>query len=76
MVDELRERGPLKNLSAMSSYCYTHGGELGGSAKNHGYIIETENYRYCLRCNPRDGAYNAYLPAYALRQQALTRHPI
>ena len=33
------------------------------------YVIETENYRYCLRCNPSPGDYNAYLTAFDLNVQ-------
>ncbi|UQT48530.1 hypothetical protein M5E87_29030 [Flavonifractor plautii] len=36
---------------------------------NYGYIVETENYRYCLRCNPVPGDYQAYLTAFDLRVQ-------
>lgn len=39
--------------------------ELAG----YGYIVETENYRYCLRCNPVPGDYQAYLTAFDLRVQ-------
>lgn len=75
VVNELR-RGPLKNLSAMSSYCYTHGGEITGSyTQNYGYIVETPNYRYCLRCNPQRGDYNAYLTCFDLRVQRQAEQP-
>jgi len=40
VVNELR-RGPLKSLSGMSSYCYTHGGALGQNSRQYGYIVET-----------------------------------
>ena len=74
VVNELR-RGPLKNLSAMSSYCYTHGGEITGSyTQNYGYIVETPNYRYCLRCNPQRGDYNAYLTCFDLRVHQLAEN--
>lgn len=69
VVDELR-KSVLKNFSAMTGYCRDHGGEIsGGWVQNYGYIIETENYRYCLRCNPVHGDYAAYLSAYDLRVQ-------
>ena len=32
-------------------------------------IVETEHYRYCLRCNPSPGDYNGYLTAYDLDVQ-------
>lgn len=56
VVDELRT-GVLKDLSSMSKYCWSHGGEVGNWPSNYGYIVETENYRYCLRCNPVPGDY-------------------
>jgi hypothetical protein len=57
LVDELR-RGPLKDRATMSSYCYSHAGELdAGAGGSHGYVAETENYRYCLRCSPQKGDY-------------------
>lgn len=61
VVDELRRRGPLQDLDAMRRYCDGHGGAIeGGWIQNYGYIAETEHYRYCLRCNPVHGDYNAY----------------
>ena len=52
VVDTLRE-SVLKNRFAMERFCYDHGGKIdGGYVQNHGYIVETERYRYCLRCNP------------------------
>ena len=72
LVNELRETGPLKDLNAMSDYCYGHHGEIsGGCRQNHGYVIETERYRYCLRCSPGKGDYHAYLTAFDLRVQEM-----
>lgn len=72
VIDELRERGPLKDLSAMMRYCYDHGGAIdGGWRQNYGYIVETENYRFCLRCSPGQGDYHAYLTCYDLRVQRM-----
>ena len=52
VVDTLRE-SVLKNRFAMERFCYEHGGKIsGGWTQNYGYIVETEHYRYCLRCNP------------------------
>ena len=65
-VNELRN-GPLQSLSAMSSYCYNHHAQLeAGAGGSHGYVAETENYRYCLRCAPRHGDYS-YLYIYDKR---------
>ena len=73
-VNELRKIGPLRNLSSMSGYCCDHNaGKLDdGSRGGYGYIAESENYRYCLRCTPIQGDYNAYLYIYDKRQQELS----
>lgn len=70
VVDEMRQ-SVLKNFSAMTGYCRGHGGEIKGSwvTQNYGYIVETERYRYCLRCNPIPGDYNGYLTAFDLNVQ-------
>ena len=61
VVDTLRE-SVLKNRFAMERFCYEHGGKIsGGWTQNYGYIVETEHYRYCLRCNPSPGDYNGYI---------------
>jgi len=72
-VDELRKSGPLGSLSAMSQYCRAHGdGKLGsGTGSSYGYIAESENYRYCLRCTPVQGDYNGYLYIYDRRVQEI-----
>lgn len=74
-VDELRKDGPLKDLSAMSEYCSSHtAGRLSdGSRGSYGYIAESGSYRYCLRCTPVQGDYNAYLYIYDKRQQELQK---
>ena len=73
VVDELRE-SVLKNFSAMTGYCRGHGGEIsGGWVQNYGYVIETENYRYCLRCNPLPGDYQAYLTCFDKRVQEMNQ---
>ena len=69
VVDTLRE-SVLKNHFAMERFCYARGGKIsGGWTQNYGYIVETEHYRYCLRCNPSPGDYNGYLTAYDLDVQ-------
>ena len=73
VVNQLR-RGVLKDLANMRRWCHEHGGEIGGGwSQNYGYIVETEHYRYCLRCNPVEGDYQAYLTAYDLRGQELNQ---
>lgn len=72
LVNELRETGPLKNLNTMYNYCAGHNGEIKSSwRQNYGYVIETENYRYYLRCSPGQGDYHAYLTAFDLRIQKM-----
>ena len=69
VVDTLRE-SVLKSRFAMERFCYDHGGKIsGGWTQNYGYIVETEHYRYCLRCNPSPGDYNCYCTAYDLDVQ-------
>lgn len=69
VVDQLRD-SVLKDLRAMDRFCYEHGGKIdGGWRQNYGYIIETENYRYCLRCSPGQGDYHAYLTCFDLNVQ-------
>lgn len=73
VMAELRECGPLKDFSAMADYCSAYpGGRLeGGAGGSFGFIAESEGYRYCLRCIPRQGDYNGYLYIYDKHQQAL-----
>ena len=73
VVDELR-KSVLKNVSAMTGYCRGHGGEIsGGWVQNYGYIAETENYCYCLRCNPVPGDYQAYLTCFDKQVQEMNQ---
>lgn len=74
-VDELRKTGPLRDLSAMSEYCCGHSdGKLGdGSRGSYGFVAESEHSRYCLRCTPIQGDYNAYLYIYDKRQQEMSQ---
>lgn len=64
VVDELRE-SVLKDLASMRDFCGSHGGVIQeGHPRNYGYVIETDRYRYCLRCNPMEGDYQAYLSCF------------
>ena len=70
-VDEMRRIGPLRNGDVMFDYCYSNGDKLdGGTHSSFGFIAESENYRYCLRCTPRQGDYS-YIYIYDKRQQEL-----
>ncbi|MCI6150044.1 MAG: fibronectin type III-like domain-contianing protein [Flintibacter sp.] len=76
VVDALRRDGPLKDLSAMRSYCQQHGGGITEDGENFGYIAETEHYQFCLRCTPVPGHYQGYLYCYDKRQQEMVQHDI
>lgn len=67
-VDDLRQTGLLKNLGAMDAYCWQHGGSITEDRRSYGYIAETENYRFCLRCTPFPGEYQGYLYAQRVKQ--------
>lgn len=73
VVDMLRADGPLKDLSAMSTYCHQNGGAITQDGRSYGYIAETKHYRYCLRCTPSPGDYQGYLYCYDLRQQQMVQ---
>ena len=71
VVDEMRQ-SVLKDYASMERFCYGHGGKIqGGWVQNYGYTVDTENYRYCLRCNPVRGDYNAYLTCFDKRVQQM-----
>ena len=72
-VDAMRRDGPLQSLSAMNTYCWRNGGEISDNDRVYGFIAETEQYRFCLRCTPRPGDHQGYLYCYDLRQQELAR---
>ena len=72
VVGQLR-RGVLKDFSTMLRWCHLHGGEIAGGVctQSYGYVVETERYRYCLRCNPVRGDYQAYLSCFDKRAQRM-----
>ena len=75
LVNSLREN-VLKDLRSMSNYCYDHGGELPSGQYGrsiYGYVAETERYRFCLRCIPHQGDYNAYLTCYDKQIQEMNQ---
>lgn len=68
-VDELRIRGPLKSEGAMYRWCCEY--REGEIARDHvGFVTETADYRFCLRCTTQSGDYS-YLYCYDLNQQRL-----
>ena len=71
IVDTLRTDGPLKDLTAMRSFCAQNGGAITRDGRSFGYVVETDHYRYCLRCTPSPGDYQGYLYCYDKQQQEL-----
>lgn len=68
-VDEMRVRGPLANDTSMRRWCSRYSaGEI--ARERFGFIAETENYRFCLRCTLERGDYS-YIYCYDLNQQRL-----
>lgn len=74
VVGQFRET-VLHDLPSMRSYCRSHGGEIEGGicTQNYGYTVETERYRYLLRCNPIEGDYQAYLSCFDKQEQLVGR---
>lgn len=68
-MDEMRTRGPLKSDAVMHRWCYrSSANEIG--REQFGFIAETENYRFCLRCTTLGGDYG-YIYCYDLNQQRM-----
>lgn len=66
VVDWLRVGfAPLKNLEIMDAFCARYAcAAIPDQDQAYGFRIETERYRYMLRCTPVKGTYNAYLYCY------------
>jgi len=54
----------------MRKYCNAHKDGIIDERVS-GYIAESENYRYCIRCTPEPGEYHAYIYIYDKRQQEM-----
>lgn len=66
VVNELR-KDLLRDLQSMNSYCRKNwAGKLPNNWKenSYGYHVETEVYKYCIRCTPVQGDYNFYIYCY------------
>ena len=66
VVDELREKGPLKDLNTMAGFCRAHENARFSEryhSESYGFALESDNYCYYLRCFPRAGDYS-YLYCY------------
>ena len=68
-MDEMLVRGPLQSEGAMYRWCHGYPeGEIGQDLV--GFVAETEDYRFCLRCTTMTGDYG-YVYCYDLNQQRL-----
>ena len=74
VINELRQT-VLRDRASMRSYCADFGGELGKDygEGQYGYVVETEHYRYCLRCKPQEGDYDGYLWCFDKRVQEMNQ---
>jgi len=66
VINSLRDKGILKNRSAMSAHCGKHPEAklADGRDNNYGFKIKTDSHVYYLRCNASQGDYNLYCYAY------------
>lgn len=66
-VMTILRRFVLKDIYGMYSYCCSNGTRITAPTEypeQYGFVIETEHYKYYLRCNYRRGCYNAYLNCF------------
>lgn len=67
VVNALWKDGPLKNLSSMERYCWSHAQARMSPASGtnyYGFRVDTEKHRYYLRFLPQRGNYNFYIYCY------------
>jgi hypothetical protein len=67
VINELHARGPLKDLGSMANYCYEHReAQIQGAwhPDTYGFCVDTDRYRYCIRCFPQQGDNNFYVYCY------------
>ena len=67
VVDALRTGGPLRDLATMRSFCNQNGGKITDDGRSFGYVVDTEHYRYCLRCIPVSGDYAEVMPGQSIQ---------
>lgn len=60
----------LRDLDGMRQWCKENGGALK-NGEDYGYTVETEHYRYYLRCSPADTSDQAYLTCFDKRTQQM-----
>ena len=67
VVDTLREDGLLKDLISMKEYCLRHPESKinEDNCPSYGFIVETSEYQFCIRCFPYLGDYQFNIYAYS-----------
>ena len=64
LMTELR-KGILRDRRSMQLYLCEHPGVLlEEKPSTYGYLVETQGYRYFIRCAPYPGYYDAYVYCY------------
>ena len=64
----------LKNYRSMASYCYQHKeAKMEGAVypEMYGFRLNTDNYRYYIRCSLQMGDYNFYIYCYKNQRENL-----
>ncbi|MCQ1530081.1 hypothetical protein [Lutispora saccharofermentans] len=74
VVDLLRKDGLLKNIAAMRAYCLQHPESKinEDNCPSYGFIAETAEYQFYIRCFPYPGDYHFNIYAYSRSHQQLS----
>ena len=69
VVDTLRKDGLLKSLMEMRAYCFQHPESKinEDTHPSYGFIVETVEYQFYIRCFPYLGDYQFNIYAYSKR---------
>lgn len=73
-VMKLLRKDLLKNYGSMANYCQQHKeARMEGAIypDMYGYRLNTDNYRYYIRCSLQMGDYNFYIYCYKNRRENL-----
>ena len=67
VITGLRTQGPLKDLRSMAYYCCGHReAKIPGALhpETYGFCVNTDQYRYYIRCFPLQGDYKFHVHCY------------
>ena len=74
VITGLRTQGPLKDLRSMAYYCCGHReAKIPGALhpETYGFCVNTDQYRYYIRCFPLQGDYKFYVYCYRKENERL-----